>query len=82
MVYLYSGILLSNKKELNNAICSNMEGPRVYHIKGSKTEEDKYHLISLICGIYQMIQMSSYMEQKDPQTEKKLTVFMGKSGRI
>ena len=29
---IYNGILLSHKKELNNAICSNMHGPRVYHI--------------------------------------------------
>ena len=39
------------KKEWNNAFCSNMDGPRDYHIKWSQTEKDKYPMISLICGI-------------------------------
>ena len=28
-----NGILLSHKKEQNNAICSNTDGPREYHTK-------------------------------------------------
>ena len=51
MVYLHSGILLRHKKEGNNAICSNMDGPRDYHTKWSKSEKDKYYMISVICGI-------------------------------
>ena len=51
VVYLYNGILLSHEKGWNNAICNNMDGPRDYHITGSKSEKDKYHMISLICGI-------------------------------
>ena len=47
--HTHSGILLSHKKEWNNAICSNMDGSRDYHTKWSKS--DKYHMISLICGI-------------------------------
>ena len=41
------------KKEGNNAICGNMDGPTVYHTKSevSQTDKDKYHMISLICGI-------------------------------
>ena len=39
------------KKERNNAICINMDGSRDYHTKGSKSEQDKYHMISLICGL-------------------------------
>ena len=50
MVYIYNGVLHSHKKEWNYAICSNMDGPRDYHIKWSKTEK-KYHMILLICGI-------------------------------
>ena len=39
------------KKGWNNTICSNMDGPRDYHTKWSKSEKkDKYHIISLICG--------------------------------
>ena len=38
------------KKEWNNAICSNMDGPRDYHTKQSKPDKDKYHITSLIRG--------------------------------
>ena len=48
VVHIYNGILLSNKKEWNNAICSNMNRPRIYHTKLMK---DKNHVISLICEI-------------------------------
>ena len=34
-------MLLSHKKECNNAICSNMDGPRDYHTKQSQKEKDK-----------------------------------------
>ena len=51
VIYMYRGILLSHKKEWNNAICNNMDAPRDYHTKWSKTEKDKYGMISLICGI-------------------------------
>ena len=33
IIYLYNGILLSHKKELNNAICNNMDRPRDYQTK-------------------------------------------------
>ena len=39
------------KKEQNNAICSNMDEPRDYHTKRSKSEKDKYHLISLMWNL-------------------------------
>ena len=42
---------LAIKKEWNNAICSNMDGPRDYHTKWSQTEKDKYYMIPPICGI-------------------------------
>ena len=31
VVYIHDGILLSHKKEWNNAIWSNMDGPRDHH---------------------------------------------------
>ena len=40
-IYWYDGILLSRKKEQNNAICSNMDGPRDYHTKWSKSERER-----------------------------------------
>ena len=50
VAHIYNGILLSHKKNEVNAICSNMDGPRDYHIKWSQREKDKYRIISLICG--------------------------------
>ena len=51
MVYIYNGILLIHKKESDNAICSNIDGPGDYHTKWSKPDEDKYHMILLICRL-------------------------------
>ena len=51
MWYIYTMEYYSAiKKEWNNAMCSNMDGPRDYHTKRSKSERDKY-MLSLICGI-------------------------------
>ena len=49
-VRIYNGILLSHKEEWNNAIWSNMDGPRDYHTKRSKSERDKY-MLSHVCEI-------------------------------
>ena len=46
-VYIYKYKYYSAIK--NNAICSNIDEPRDYHTKWSKS--NKYHMISLICGI-------------------------------
>ena len=51
VVHIYNGILLSHEKEQNIAICSNMDGPRYCHTDWGKSDKDKYHMISLICGI-------------------------------
>ena len=51
MVYIYNGILPSHIKEQTNIICSNMDGPKAYHIKLGQTEKDKYYMILLICEI-------------------------------
>ena len=40
MWYIY-GILLNHRIEWNNAICSNMDAPRDYHTKWSKSEREK-----------------------------------------
>ena len=41
VVYIYNGILLSHKKEWNNAICSNMDATRDDHTKWSKSERER-----------------------------------------
>ena len=63
VVHKYNGLLLSHKKERNDAICSNMDGFKTF-IKlreVSQTEKDKYHMISLIYGILKKpIQMNLF----------------------
>ena len=41
VVHTYNGILLSHKKEQNNVICSNMDGPRNYHTEWSKSDRER-----------------------------------------
>ena len=41
VVYIHNGILLSHKKEWNNAICSNMDATRDYYTKWSKSERER-----------------------------------------
>ena len=49
MAHLYSGILVSLKKEQNNVFCNTMDAPRDCHTKSEK--KDKYNTILLICEI-------------------------------
>ena len=41
VVHKYNGILLSHKKEQNNAIFSNMDGTRDYYTEWSMSDKDK-----------------------------------------
>ena len=41
MAHIYHGILLNHKKKRNNAICSNVDGPRDYHTKWSKSDRER-----------------------------------------
>ena len=69
--YIYTVEYCSATKiEWNNAICSNMDGPRDYHTEWSKSDKDKYQMISLICGILKKIGMNEliYKTEIDTQT--------------
>ena len=48
---MYDGILLGHKEEWSNAICSNMNDLQIIITSEGKSEKDKYHMISLLCGI-------------------------------
>ena len=67
VVYIYNGILLSQKKEWNNIICSNMDGLRDYH---TKSKNDKCLMISRKCGILKKNDTNEliYNPETDPQT--------------
>ena len=69
VVHIYKRILLSHKK-LNNAICSNMDGPRDYHTKLSKAEKDTSY--DIIRGIKKkMIQVNLFIKQKQTHSFQK-----------
>ena len=70
-VCVYSGILLSQKEEWNNAICSNMDGPGDYHTKWSKSDKER----QISYGISYMWNLKKshtneliYKTEIDPQT--------------
>ena len=44
-VHIHNGILLGHKKEQNNGMCTNMDGPSNCHIECSKSDKDKYNMI-------------------------------------
>ena len=50
-VHIYNKILLNHKKVQNTAICTDRDWPRDNHTESSQTGKDKYHRISLTCGI-------------------------------
>ena len=54
VVHLHNRILLSYKKVGNLTFCDCMDGPGKYYAKWiSQSEKDKYHIILIICGIYE-----------------------------
>ena len=57
MWYICNGILLIHKKELNIAIYSNMDGPRGYHTKWSKSDRERQIL-------YNITYMNLFTKQK------------------
>ena len=48
VVHTDDGILLSNKTEQNNTICSNMDGTRDHHTKWSKSERERQMLHDMV----------------------------------
>ena len=86
-------IILSDEKEWNLAIRNNVAGTRVYDAKWTKSFKDKYHMISLICGIWDIKQMkiregrqNNIKTERETNhmrllnTENKLRVARGVSG--
>ena len=69
-------------KKRNNSICSNMDEPRDYHINWSKSEKEKYHMISLLYGILKSdTNELIYKTETDSQTSKtNLWLPKGKGG--
>ena len=83
MVYpIYNGILLSHKKECNNAICSNMDGPREYHTKWSKSGKERQILyITYMWNLKNNTNEYIYKTETDSQTQETYGYQKGKGGR-
>ena len=79
MICLYNDILLSHKKEQNSAICSNMNGLRDYHTKGSKLGRGRQ-----IYDIAHMWNLKKkwYRSSCDGSAETNLTDIHGNTGSI
>ena len=78
---LYNGVLLSLTKEQNNAICSNMDGPRDYHTKWSQTKTNIiwYHFYVKSKKWYKWTHLQNRNILTD--IENKLMVTKGERGR-
>ena len=69
------------KKERNNAICSNTDGPRDYHMKWSKSDKDKYHDITYMCNLKKWYKWTSLPNwNRLTNIENKLMVTKGERG--
>ena len=50
MAHIHNEVLAIKNNEIM-PICRNMDGPRNHHTKWSKSDKDKYYMISLVCGV-------------------------------
>ena len=68
MAHIYNGILVSHKKKQKWVICSEVDGPRVCHTEGSKSEREK-----------QIPYANTYIQslKKQKQTKKKFMKNLG-----
>ena len=84
MVHTYNRILLSHKKERNNAICSDMDRPRDNHTEWSKSDRerkisyDNAYMWNLKNKWYKWTYVQSRNRVTD--VENKLMITKGKKG--
>ena len=64
--HLHTGILLSHKKEWNNAICSNMDGPKHCHTEWSQLDRERQtsYDTTYIWNLKDMIQTNLFIKQQ------------------
>ena len=81
VAYTYNEMLLSHKKEWNLSICSNMDGPRGYHVKWSTSDRE----IQVPTDFTSMWNPNKWTKQNRNiviKTENKLVVARLEGGRI
>ena len=70
VVNIYNGILFNHNKEENNAICSNMDATRDYHIKWNKSERERQipHDITYVWNLKYGTNEPIYRTERGSQT--------------
>ena len=79
VVYIHNEMLISHEIEWNNAICSNMDGPRDCHTEWTKSDtERQISYIAYMWNLKKMVQMN-YLQNRNRVTdvENKLMVTRG-----
>ena len=66
MAHIYNGILLSYKKEWNNAICSTMDGTTDCHTAWNKSDKERQisYGIAYMWNLKKKVQMNLSTKQK------------------
>ena len=79
VVRMCSGVLLSHGREWNNAICSNMDGPRDCHTGGSRSDKER----QISCDVTYMWNIKKRVQNRSRVTdvENKLWLPGDKAGR-
>ena len=76
VVHIYNGILLGHEKEWNNVIFSNVDGPRDYHTRWSKSDRERqiYDITHMWHQIFfKKILMTLFTKQKQTYRYQKQT---------
>ena len=82
VVHIYNGILLDHKKERNNAICSNMDGPRHHHTKWSKSEWERQIPYDTTYKGNLKSDTNEFIYKRETDMEDRLVVDKGQEGWI
>ena len=82
MGHIYNGIPLNHKKDKLMPFAATWVQLEILILsEGSRKEKGKYHMISLIRGIYHMAQMILSTKQKQIMDMKSILVTIGGGGR-
>ena len=79
-IYIYNGILLSHKKEQNNAIFSDMDGPRDCHTEWSKSDREISYDIAYMWNLKKWYKCT-YLQNRNTVTDVENKLMVTKGGR-
>ena len=82
MAYIHNGILLNYKKEINNAICSNMDEPRDYHSKKAREWQISNDIIYMwnLKYLYKWTYLPNRFRLRDIENKLMVTKGLRKGG--